>query len=59
MFIDEKIGYMDITKVIEKTCEKHRAEFVESPGLDEIVGYDQWARRYAAEVAGAAAPVAR
>lgn len=57
MFIDEKIGYLDITKVIEKTCERHRAELVAEPSLEDIVGYDNWARKYAEEVAGMMAPV--
>ena len=29
---------------------------VAAPNLDDIVGYDQWARKYAAEVAGAMVP---
>lgn len=44
-------------QVIEKTCEKHRAELVLEPSLDDIVGYDQWARKYAEEVAVGMAPV--
>ena len=51
MFLDEQIGYLDITKIIEATCERHRAELVAAPSLDDIVGYDAWARRFAAEVA--------
>ncbi|XP_042018002.1 1-deoxy-D-xylulose 5-phosphate reductoisomerase, chloroplastic-like [Salvia splendens] len=50
MFIDEKIGYLDIFKVVELTCDKHRAEMVSSPSLEEIVHYDLWAREYAAGV---------
>lgn len=47
MFIDEKIGYLDIFKVVERTCDKHRAELVVSPSLEEIVHYDLWAREFA------------
>nr|Q9XES0.2 RecName: Full=1-deoxy-D-xylulose 5-phosphate reductoisomerase, chloroplastic; Short=1-deoxyxylulose-5-phosphate reductoisomerase; Short=DXP reductoisomerase; AltName: Full=2-C-methyl-D-erythritol 4-phosphate synthase; Flags: Precursor [Mentha x piperita]AAD24768.2 1-deoxy-D-xylulose-5-phosphate reductoisomerase [Mentha x piperita] len=50
MFIDEKIGYLDIFKVVELTCDKHRSEMAVSPSLEEIVHYDQWARDYAATV---------
>ncbi|KAG6412205.1 hypothetical protein SASPL_124875 [Salvia splendens] len=50
MFIDEKISYLDIFKVVELTCDKHRAEMVASPSLEEIVHYDLWAREYAASV---------
>nr|AHJ38612.1 1-deoxy-D-xylulose-5-phosphate reductoisomerase [Huperzia serrata] len=58
-FLDERIGYFDIIKVIEKTCDKHRQELVSRPSLEEIVHYDQWARVYAAKIAEASpsAPV--
>lgn len=48
MFIDEKIGYLDIFKVVELTCDKHRADLVTSPSLEDIIHYDAWAREYAA-----------
>nr|AER00470.1 1-deoxy-D-xylulose-5-phosphate reductoisomerase [Tanacetum parthenium] len=50
MFLDEKIGYLDIFKVVELTCEKHQAELVTAPSLEEIIHYDLWAREYAASV---------
>ncbi|KAH9776158.1 1-deoxy-D-xylulose 5-phosphate reductoisomerase [Citrus sinensis] len=48
MFIDEKIGYLDIFKVVELTCDKHKADLVTSPSLEDIIHYDAWAREYAA-----------
>ncbi|KAJ8449100.1 hypothetical protein Cgig2_004155 [Carnegiea gigantea] len=48
MFIEEKISYLDIFKVVEKTCDKHQNELVKSPTLDDILHYDLWARDYAA-----------
>lgn len=42
-----RISYLDIFKVVELTCDKHRAELVVSPSLEEIVHYDLWARKYA------------
>ena len=60
MFLEEKIHYLDITKVIEATCEKHAAECIDAPSLEDIVGYDAWARVYAAEVVSKMkAPAAR
>eukprot|EP00270_Netrium_digitus_P018301 TRINITY_DN693_c0_g1_i1.p1 TRINITY_DN693_c0_g1~~TRINITY_DN693_c0_g1_i1.p1 ORF type:complete len:526 (+),score=131.31 TRINITY_DN693_c0_g1_i1:98-1675(+) len=50
MFINGQIGYLDIVRVIERVCEKHHAEVVLSPGLDDIVAFDLWARKAAAEV---------
>ena len=43
-----RIDYLDIFKVVELTCDKHREELVTSPSLEEIVHYDLWARDYAA-----------
>ncbi|KAJ6748598.1 1-DEOXY-D-XYLULOSE 5-PHOSPHATE REDUCTOISOMERASE [Salix purpurea] len=40
MFIDEKISYLDIFKVVELTSDKHQAELVASPSLEEIIHYD-------------------
>nr|ACI45244.1 1-deoxy-D-xylulose 5-phosphate reductoisomerase [Stevia rebaudiana]CAD22156.1 1-deoxy-D-xylulose 5-phosphate reductoisomerase [Stevia rebaudiana] len=50
MFIDEKIQYLDIFKVVELTCAKHQSELVTAPSLEEIVHYDLWARDYAASL---------
>ncbi|KAL0421797.1 UNVERIFIED_CONTAM: 1-deoxy-D-xylulose 5-phosphate reductoisomerase, chloroplastic [Sesamum latifolium] len=50
MFIDEKISYLDIFKVVELTCDKHQSESVSSPSLEEIIHYDLWARDFAASL---------
>ncbi|XP_062206420.1 1-deoxy-D-xylulose 5-phosphate reductoisomerase, chloroplastic isoform X2 [Phragmites australis] len=50
LFIDEKISYLDIFKVVELTCDTHRNELVSSPSLEEIIHYDLWAREYAASL---------
>lgn len=57
LFLEEKIGYLDIMKVVEGCCEAHRNEFVEAPSLEEIVEYDQWARRWVADKSSAYAVV--
>ena len=44
MFLDEKIGYMDIVKTVERCCDAHMQELLQKPSLDEIVHFDQWAR---------------
>jgi len=46
MFLDKKIGYFDMFKVIERTCEKHMDELVLDPTLEDIYRTDQWARDY-------------
>lgn len=50
LFINERISYLDIFKVVEKTCDKHRNELVLQPSLEEIIHYDLWAREYAASL---------
>lgn len=44
LFLDEKVGYLDIAKLIEQTCDHHRADLVANPCLDDILTVDQWAR---------------
>lgn len=44
LFLEEKIGFLDIPKVIEKTCDRHRADNNKSPSLDDILAADHWAR---------------
>ncbi|KAG0606340.1 hypothetical protein M758_9G133200 [Ceratodon purpureus] len=50
LFLEERIGYLDIVKVIEMTCAKHREELVVKPTLEDILHYDGWACEYAAQV---------
>lgn len=49
MFIDHQIGYLDIVKLCDACCEAHMSELVNAPNLEEIVHYDQWARRWVKE----------
>ncbi|WP_204141579.1 1-deoxy-D-xylulose-5-phosphate reductoisomerase [Halomicronema sp. CCY15110] len=47
LFLDEQIGYLDIAKVIERVCDRHRDDLVAQPVLSDILTVDQWARREA------------
>lgn len=49
-FLNEKIGYLDIIRVVEQACEAHRQELVDKPSLEEILHYDQWARDFVAQI---------
>ena len=44
-FLQEKIRFLDIPRIIEKVCADHQT--VSSPGLDEILASDRWARQAA------------
>ena len=52
MFLEEKVGYMDIVRLVEQCCDAHRQELVMAPSLEEIVHYDAWARQWVAQEAG-------
>ncbi|MEO0394559.1 MAG: 1-deoxy-D-xylulose-5-phosphate reductoisomerase [Cyanobacteria bacterium P01_A01_bin.137] len=45
MFLDEKIHYLDIPKVIEKVCDRNRDHLTATPSLQDILDADQWARQ--------------
>jgi 1-deoxy-D-xylulose-5-phosphate reductoisomerase len=44
LFLDEKISYLDIPKVIERVCDRHRTDLKAQPVLEDILTVDQWAR---------------
>jgi 1-deoxy-D-xylulose-5-phosphate reductoisomerase len=45
LFLDEKIGYLDIARCIEYVCDRHSSDNCSNPSLDDIVAADQWARQ--------------
>jgi len=50
LFLKEKIGFMDIPRVVDKVLQKH--DSVTRPTLDDILAADEWARQTALETAG-------
>jgi 1-deoxy-D-xylulose-5-phosphate reductoisomerase len=52
LFLAEKIHFLDIPKVIEKVCDKHKADFTATPSLDDILAADIWARKMVLEFSG-------
>ncbi len=49
LFLAEKIHFLDIPKVIEKVCDKHRIDHTLTPSLDDILAADIWARQIVLE----------
>ncbi len=47
LFLDEKISYLQIPKVIEQVCDRHRADWIAHPSLEDILTVDAWARAQA------------
>ncbi|MBT9313775.1 1-deoxy-D-xylulose-5-phosphate reductoisomerase [Leptothoe kymatousa] len=52
LFLDEKIHYLDIPKVIEKVCDRNRDHLTATPSLQDILDADQWARQEVINVSG-------
>lgn len=50
LFLEEKIHFLDIPKLIEKTCDRHRADNRIAPTLDDILEADRWARQTVSEL---------
>ena len=44
-FLDNRIHFLDIPRLIENTCEKHKSDISQNPNLDEIIAIDDWARK--------------
>ena len=44
-FLDEKIHFLDIPKMIEGACEQHKPDLAANPCLDDVLAVDQWARQ--------------
>lgn len=45
LFLDEKIGYLDIARCIEFVCDRHQNDNKQNLSLDDILAADQWARQ--------------
>ena len=44
-FLEEKIHFLDIPKMIEGACEEHKPDLAANPCLDDVLAVDQWARQ--------------
>ncbi|WP_254173889.1 1-deoxy-D-xylulose-5-phosphate reductoisomerase [Planktothrix pseudagardhii] len=45
LFLEEKIEFLDIPRVIELTCDRHRIDNRQDPTLENIIEADRWARQ--------------
>ncbi len=50
-FLDGNIHFLEIPKVIEKVCEKHKSDLRDSPNLEEVIAFDKWSRQIVREEA--------
>jgi 1-deoxy-D-xylulose-5-phosphate reductoisomerase len=54
LFLEEKIRFLDIPKVIEKTCDRFQTQNNLQPSLEDILSADQWARAKVLEISQSA-----
>ncbi len=45
LFLEEKIHFLEIPRVIEQVCDRHRIDHRPDPTLSDILTVDQWARQ--------------
>jgi 1-deoxy-D-xylulose-5-phosphate reductoisomerase len=45
LFLEEKIRFLDIPRLIEETCDRYTAQNRSTPTLEEILAADEWARQ--------------
>jgi 1-deoxy-D-xylulose-5-phosphate reductoisomerase len=50
LFLEEKIAFLDIPRLIEKTCDRFSNQNTSNPTLDDILEADNWARKEVLEL---------
>ena len=45
LFLNQKIGFLDIPRLIEAVCDRFSSQNSSQPSLDDILAADQWARQ--------------
>ena len=45
LFLEERIQFLDIPRLIERTCDHYQLHNVSTPTLDDIIAADRWARQ--------------
>ena len=51
LFLEERIHFLDIPRLIETVCERHGPDRMPAPGLDDVLAVDAWARQAVLEAA--------
>lgn len=51
LFLEERIRFLDIPRLIETVCDRHRNDLVAAPALADVLAVDGWARQAVKEAA--------
>lgn len=57
LFLEEKISFLDIPKVIETACDRYQSQNTLQPSLEDILAADQWARQEILTISQSPTPV--
>jgi len=55
LFLEEQIHFLDIPRLIEQVCDRHRSDLMANPSLDDVLSVDAWARQAVQQAAAAVA----
>ena len=44
LFLEEQIHFLDIPRLIEAVCDRHRNDLMANPSLDDVLAVDAWSR---------------
>ena len=50
LFLEERIHFLEISRLIERTCDQHRQDWHGAPDLDLVLQVDGWARQRVREL---------
>jgi 1-deoxy-D-xylulose-5-phosphate reductoisomerase len=51
LFLEERIHFLDIPRLIERVCDRHRGDLTANPSLSDVLAVDGWARLAVREAA--------
>ena len=51
LFLEGRIHFLDIPRLIERVCDRHRADLTPTPSLADVLAVDSWARQAVREAA--------
>ena len=51
LFLEEQVHFLDIPRLIERVCDRHRVDLTSNPSLDDVLAIDTWARQAVQEAA--------
>jgi 1-deoxy-D-xylulose-5-phosphate reductoisomerase len=53
LFLEERVHFLDIPRLIERICDRHRVDLMANPCLEDVLAVDAWARQAVREAAAA------